>query len=71
VTASEGGRVVGRIGVPPTEQPTLVVPLRPDARGRCLVRFAMSKVRVPALVQPGSSDARPLGAHFFSFDYSR
>jgi hypothetical protein len=71
VTASEGGRVVGRIGVPPTEQPTLVVPLRPDAHGRCLVRFAISKVRVPALVQPGSSDARPLGAHFFSFDYSR
>ncbi|MGH3001544.1 MAG: glycosyltransferase family 39 protein [Gaiellaceae bacterium] len=71
ITAEEGGRVVKRISVAPTEQPTLVVPLLPDARERCFVRFTISKVRVPALVQPGSTDTRPLGAHFFSFDYTR
>jgi hypothetical protein len=71
VTATVGGRVVKRIPVAPTAQPTLRVPLRPDARGTCTVTFTMQQLRVPALVQPGSTDTRRLGAHFLAFDYSR
>jgi hypothetical protein len=71
VTATSGGRVVGRIRVAPTEQPTLRVPLRPDARGTCRVTFTMAQLRVPARVQPGSKDTRRLGAHFFAIDFTR
>jgi hypothetical protein len=31
----------------------------------------MKQLRVPALVQPGSTDTRRLGAHFLTFDFSR
>jgi hypothetical protein len=31
----------------------------------------MSQLRVPARVQPGNTDRRRLGAHFFAIDYSR
>jgi hypothetical protein len=31
----------------------------------------MKQLRVPARVQPGNSDTRKLGAHFFAIDYSR
>jgi hypothetical protein len=71
VTATENGRAVGTIAVSPTDQPTLGVPLDPDAHGVCTVVFTAATVRVPALVQPGSTDKRALGAHFFSFDYSK
>jgi len=71
VTATAGGRVVGRIRVAPSEQPTLQVPLRPDARRTCSVSFTMAQLRVPALVQPGSKDTRRLGAHFFAIDFVR
>jgi hypothetical protein len=71
VTATENGRVVGTIAVSPTGQPILGVPLDPDAHGVCTVVFTAATVRVPALVQPGSTDKRALGAHFFSFDYSK
>jgi hypothetical protein len=71
VTATVGGRVVARIRVPPTEQRTLQVPLRPDAQGACRVTFTMAQLRVPALVQPGNKDTRRLGAHFLAFDFTR
>jgi hypothetical protein len=71
VTATVGGRVVARKLVPPSGQPTLRVPLHPDDRGTCSVTFTMKQLRVPALVQPGSTDTRRLGAHFLTFDFSR
>jgi hypothetical protein len=71
VTATSGGRVVGRIRIAPSGQPTLKVPLRPDARGACRVTFTMAQLRVPALVQRGSTDTRRLGAHFFAIDFAR
>jgi hypothetical protein len=71
VTATEGGRPAGRISLLPTEQKPFIVRLHPDAAGMCLVRFTMSKLRVPARVQPGSTDHRALGAHFLTFNYVR
>jgi hypothetical protein len=68
VTATSGGHVVGRQRIVPGEQPTPTVPLRPDAHGTCTVTFTMASLRIPARVQPGSGDTRPLGAHFFAFD---
>jgi hypothetical protein len=65
VTATERGRTVGTISIPPAEQPTLRVPLRPDGRRTCTVRFTAAEVRVP-----GGNDQRRLGAHYYSFDYS-
>jgi hypothetical protein len=69
IVATEGGRTVGRVRIPPTEARTLVVPLRPAA-GECKVSFAASSVRVPARVEPGNADARPLAAHYTSFVYA-
>ena len=68
-------RMVGRGGrtsvvIPPAEQVTMVVPLRPDAANRCEVTFTSRLLRVPAKVQTGSKDTRALGAHFYAFDYS-
>jgi hypothetical protein len=60
---------MGRVRIPPAEQPTLRVPLLP-ARGVCTVRFSAAFARVPAKVQPGSTDTRPLAAHYYAFDYS-
>jgi hypothetical protein len=70
VTATENGQVVGSIQIGPTDQPTLGVPLDPDARGVCTVAFTAQTLRVPARIQPGSTDTRKLGAHFLAFDYS-
>jgi hypothetical protein len=66
VTAHVGGRVVGSARVEPAEQPTLVVPLHPDAHGNCTVTFTAAKLRTP-----GHGDTRRLGAHYYSFDYRR
>jgi hypothetical protein len=71
VTAREGGAVVGRARVEPTAQPTMRVPLRPGRGGTCTVLFTAAGVRVPARVQPGSKDARPLAVHYYAFDYAR
>jgi Dolichyl-phosphate-mannose-protein mannosyltransferase len=71
VTATVGGREVGSIRVQPAEQPIFGVVLEPDARGTCTVTFTMKQLRVPARVQPGNTDTRHLGAHFFAIDYSR
>jgi hypothetical protein len=65
VTASEQGRRVASAKVPPAEQVTLVVPLKPDAAGRCEVTFTSRTLQVP-----GRGDPRPLGAHFYTFDYT-
>jgi hypothetical protein len=66
VTARVGGRVVRSARVEPAEQPTLVVPLHPDAHGNCTVTFTAAKLRTP-----GHGDTRRLGAHYYSFDYRR
>jgi hypothetical protein len=70
VVAHEDGRVVATAHIVPTGQGTLTVPLIPDARGRCSVRFSVAHTAVPALVEPGSSDPRRLGAHFLGFTYT-
>jgi hypothetical protein len=69
VTAHVLGRAVASVRISPAEQPTLRVRLRPRA-GVCTVRFVASTLRVPAKVQPGNTDTRRLGAHFYAFDYS-
>ena len=46
----------------------LTVPLRPRD-GVCRVTFTVSPTAVPALVEPGSTDARRLGARFVQFAY--
>ncbi len=61
---------MGSIEVPPAEQRTFRVPLRPNASGTCLVRFRMAQLRSPAGVQQGSIDTRRLGAHFLAFDFT-
>jgi hypothetical protein len=68
ITAREEGRVVARKRIAPTERAIMRVPLRPLA-GVCTVRFLAATTRVPAEVLPGSSDTRPLAAHYYAFDY--
>ena len=70
VTAREGGRVVGGKLIVPGQEPTFAVRLRPDATKTCEVVFTTAIIRVPARVQPGSTDTRRLGAHYFAFDYA-
>jgi hypothetical protein len=70
VTAHEGGQVVGRIRIGPTEQPTLRVPLRPNAVGICTVTFRAAAVRVPARVFRASEDTRRLAVHYYAFEYA-
>ena len=62
VTAHEAGRVVGRAVVAPTAEVTLTVPLAPRA-AICSVLFTLARTLVPARVEPGATDPRPLGAH--------
>jgi Dolichyl-phosphate-mannose-protein mannosyltransferase len=69
VLATVGGREVGRALVPTVGTSTLHVPLR-SVGGRCVVRFTVSRVVVPAVVLgPPNTDTRLLGAHFNSFTY--
>jgi hypothetical protein len=70
VTATVHGKEVGSISVPPSEQVILGVPLVPDSAHRCEVTFTAKTLRIPARLQPGNEDRRPLGAHFYTFDYS-
>jgi hypothetical protein len=70
VTARENGRVVGRVQIAPAQQPTLRVPLHPDAVGTCTVRFTALTDRVPARVLPGNHDTRRLAAHYYAFEYA-
>jgi hypothetical protein len=69
VTATVGGRVVGRASVPPRAARVLRVPLRP-LRGTCTVRFAVAETAIPAVVTNGeNADPRALGIHFNRFSY--
>jgi hypothetical protein len=70
VSATVGGARVAVAHVPPQEQTTLTVALKPDARRRCSVTFTAQTLRVPARVQSGNTDTRPLAAHYYAFDYS-
>lgn len=55
-----------KLQVLPSSRRTLVIPLHADG-SRCVVHFRISPVAVPAEVQPGSTDTRVLGLHFFAF----
>jgi hypothetical protein len=68
VTATIGGREVGRVRLVPTEPAKLSLSL-PDGVGTCVVRFSVSPTAVPADVLPDSADQRVLGAHFNAFAY--
>jgi hypothetical protein len=70
VTARESGRVVGSVLIAPAKQPTLRVPLRPNAAGTCTVTFSALTDRVPARVFPGNHDTRRLAAHYYAFEYA-
>jgi hypothetical protein len=69
VTATESGGQVGRATIPVNGETTLTVPLRPTANHRCVVHFTLGRTVVPKLVEKGSTDPRPLGAHFLRFQY--
>jgi hypothetical protein len=70
VTATVHGKEVGSISIPPDRQVILGVPLVPDSAHRCEVTFTAKSLRVPARVQRGNKDHRPLGAHYYTFDYT-
>ncbi|MCW2963350.1 MAG: hypothetical protein JWO17_602 [Actinomycetia bacterium] len=70
VTARENGRVVARVRIAPTKQPTLRVPLRPNAAGTCSVTFTAATARVPARLFPASEDTRQLAVHYYAFEYA-
>ena len=65
-------QTVGAAGHSVTFEPSdvgrLTVPLKPRD-GVCRVTFTVSPTAVPALVQPGSTDGRTLGARFVEFSY--
>ena len=70
VFVHEGGRLVAQTTIPGSTQTTLKVPLRRAPNGRCTAVFTFGQVKVPARIEPGSTDIRPLGAHFLNFTYN-
>ena len=71
--AADGRRDRGRrrrrqVSIPVDGETTLTraaaAPARPDV---CTVRFTVGRTLVPARVEPGSIDTRPLGAHYLDF----
>jgi glycosyltransferase involved in cell wall biosynthesis len=64
-TVSAAGRSVT---FAPSDVAHLTIPLTP-ANGVCRVTFTVTPTAIPALVQPGSSDSRRLGARFIEFAY--
>jgi dolichyl-phosphate-mannose-protein mannosyltransferase len=64
-TVTGGGRSVT---FDPGDVGRLTVPLKPR-NGVCRVTFTVSPTAVPALVEPGSTDARRLGVRFVEFRY--
>lgn len=69
VTASSGGQVVATTSLSADADPKrFVVPLT-SVNGTCTALFTMRTTRVPAKVEPGSTDTRELGAHFLAFEY--
>jgi hypothetical protein len=67
VTATVKGRRVGHVELT-RDDARLVVPLRPDARRICRVRFDVASTAVPAQVLDHSSDTRRLGVHVLRFE---
>jgi hypothetical protein len=67
VEAHERGKLVGRARVRAGGTTVLDVPLLPSGSGTCNVAFRVSPTRVPAVVQPGSTDSRLLGVRFLGF----
>ena len=55
-----------KLRVLPKIKRTLTIRLHAEG-SRCVVHFRVSPVAVPAEVQPGSTDTRVLGLHFFDF----
>jgi hypothetical protein len=53
----------------PADTVDFTVPLRPSA-GVCRAVFTITPTATPALVEPGSTDTRALGAHFLRFTYA-
>ena len=70
VLAMAAGRPAARISVPANGTVTLRVPLT-TVNGSCVVDFRVTPTRIPANRIEGSTDVRPLGAHFDSFVYHR
>jgi hypothetical protein len=71
IVARSGGRVVGRLRLPPGARRTMRLALEPDgATGECVVEFTVTPTEVPSRVVPGSDDGRELGAHFDRFVYT-
>jgi len=69
VSASSGGKVVASTSLAADADPKrFVVPLT-SVNGTCSADFTMRTTRAPANVEPGSTDMRPLGAHFLAFEY--
>ena len=67
-TTTSGGRGAdAAIRVPPAGSVVLRIPVTPDAKGVCVVRYTVSPTAVPADVIPGNTDDRVLGAHFNGF----
>jgi hypothetical protein len=53
--------------VPLAGSTVLRIPVRPDLKGVCVVRYTVRPTAVPADVIPGNTDDRVLGAHFNGF----
>jgi hypothetical protein len=70
VFARVDGRLVAHTVIPSSSQTTLRVPLKPGANARCTAVFTFGQIRIPAKVEPGSTDTSPYGAHFLNFNYN-
>jgi hypothetical protein len=70
VKAYVGGRFAASAVVTPYGTATMRVPLRLGPHGACTVRFRAARTRVPAWVEPGSTDHRRLAVRYLSFRVS-
>jgi hypothetical protein len=70
VRAYVHGRPAGSALVAPQGTALLHVPLQRGPHGACTVQFTMAETKVPARVEPGSTDTRHLGVRFLSFRVS-
>ena len=66
-TTSDGRGTARSSACRPPGHVVLRIPVRPDAKGVCVVRYTVSPTAVPADVIPGNTDDRVLGAHFNGF----
>ena len=70
VEAYVHGRLVASKLVGPYHEETLQVPLVRGPHGSCTVHFRIPRTRVPARVEPSSTDTRELGIRFLDFTAS-